>query len=129
MGLSSKCTLKGLRYTAIALTTLWTTMIWRDRQSGMNVKERDVHLAAMSITGLLGISGFLRMRRDGWKKTCRPWLGVALITAHGFAGVHSRRALQAGDRKDAIRDGFLQMALATLAGLVFTAASRSGHEK
>ncbi|PHY94775.1 hypothetical protein CSR02_04505 [Acetobacter pomorum] len=95
-------------------------MIACSKDKELDTNEKSVHLATMGSAGLVGILGFILLRKEGWGKTSRPWLGLSLIASHGIAGVRSRKAVQHQDKKDAVQSGILQILMVILAACVFT---------
>ncbi|KDE20510.1 hypothetical protein AZ09_06665 [Acetobacter aceti 1023] len=120
MSLMRKCIFPTLKITAIGLSAAWTGMIACSKDKELDTNEKSVHLATMGSAGLVGILGFILLRKEGWGKTSRPWLGLSLIASHGIAGVRSRKAVQHQDKKDAVQSGILQILMVILAACVFT---------
>lgn len=120
MGLIKKCIFPSLKVSAIGLSAAWTAMAACSKDKEMDGQEKSVHLATMGSAGLVGILGFCLLRKDGWGKTYRPWLGLSLIASHGIAGVRSRKAVQHQDKKDAVQSGIMQIVMIILAACVFT---------
>ncbi|WP_228142463.1 hypothetical protein [Acetobacter ascendens] len=81
MSLIKKCIFPTLKTTAIGLTAAWTAMAACSKSKELDGQEKSVHLATMGSAGLVGILGFCLLRKDGWGKTYRPWLGLSTTVA------------------------------------------------
>ena len=104
---------------SIILTLIWPFLIFLQKEKGMNKPERRVHLAAMSTTGLLGITSVISVFRKSSKLSLfQLFLVLACVTGHGFLGVRSRKALQSNDKAGAIQYGLYQVILNIFAVLI-----------
>lgn len=105
-----------LSLASIILNISWPLLISRQTENDMDNSERRIHFAAMSTTGLLGLTSLTSaFRKTSGLSPFRIFLVLACVTGHGFLGVSSRKALQSHDKTRAIQYGFYQIILSLFA--------------
>lgn len=119
MSSKSSCKQNILSFTSIILNLSWPLLISRQTENDMNNSERRIHFAAMSATGLIGLTSLVSVfRKTSSLSPFRIFLVLTCVTGHGFLGVSSRKALQSHDKTRAIQYGFYQIILSIFAALL-----------
>lgn len=105
---------QGLALLSLLLTLGWAGVVMFAPQGlgGLGGVRRLCYVGAMALTGLVGVTGLLLMLvNSAWMSLLFPWLGLAAVVVHGFAGVRSRKALLAGNKGTAVVAVIVQILL------------------
>ncbi len=111
---------RGLAMLAPLLTAGWAAIVLiSDPAQALGPGRRAVYLGAMISTGLVGVTGLVIVALGPYLTMIFPWLGLALVAAHGMAGARSRRAFMAGAKSRAVvAAGLAVLALLVAYGLM-----------
>lgn len=64
--------------------------------------RKSVYIAAMAVTGLVGLTGLIITVMGPWYAYGFVWIGLIAVGLHGVAGVRSRKAVVAGGKGKAV---------------------------
>ncbi|MEW5422412.1 hypothetical protein [Amorphus sp. 3PC139-8] len=77
--------------------------------------RKSVYIAAMAVTGLVGLTGLIVTVMGSWYTAGFVWIGLIAVILHGIAGVRSRKAAVAGAKGRAVSMAVAQIIFLVIA--------------
>ncbi|MDQ0316962.1 hypothetical protein [Amorphus orientalis] len=94
----------GLAQLALLFTVAWAVVAATVPAGISEIRgwRKSIYIAAMAVTGVVGLSGLVIMVMGSWYAFGFVWLGLLAIVLHGLAGTRSRKAAVAGAKGRAV---------------------------